>query len=240
VYTPAETGQQPAPSAAVLCYITDRRQFAGSVHEQERTLLAKIAECAAAGIDMVQLREKDLSSRDLLALAQKAMACLPPGSDTRLLINSRTDVALACGAHGVHLPAGDLPASEARAIWNLAGKPRAVIGVSAHTAEEVALASSHGADFAVFAPVFEKNGRANPEGLVMLRKACYQPRRAAAFMPVLALGGVTLENAAMCFAAGASGIAAIRLFQENSVEGIVRKLRLAFSEAKTQATYRSG
>ena len=69
----------------------------------------------------------------------------------------------------------------------------------------------------------------------MLREACQQPRRAAAFMPVLALGGITLQNAAMCFAAGASGVAAIRLFQENSVQGVVGRLRAAFSEAKARA-----
>jgi thiamine-phosphate pyrophosphorylase len=216
----------------MLCYITGRRQFPGSPQDQERRLLEKIGECAAAGVDVVQLREKDLSARDLQGLAQKAVTALSSGSATRLLINSRTDVALACGAHGVHLPAGDLPASEVRAIWDRAGRTHAVIGVSAHTPEEVALAESHGADFAVFAPVFEKDGRKNPSGLVRLREACSQPRRAAAFMPVLALGGITLENAAMCFAAGASGIAAIRLFQHNSVESIVRRLRDAFAEAQ--------
>jgi len=235
LYTPAETGQQPAPSAALLCYITDRRQFPGSPEDREKRLLAKIAECADAGVDLVQLREKDLSTRDLLALAQKAVACLPQGSETSLLINSRTDVALAGGVHGVQLPSGDLPASEVRAIWNLAGRSQPLIGVSAHTPEEVALAASHGADFALFAPVFEKDGLANPQGLVMLREACHQPRRAAAFMPVLALGGITLQNAAMCFAAGASGVAAIRLFQENSVQGVVGRLRAAFSEAKARA-----
>jgi thiamine-phosphate pyrophosphorylase len=238
LYTPAETGQQPALSAAMLCYITDRRQFPGSPADREPRLLDKIGECAAAGADLVQLREKDLSSRDLLALAQKAVARLPAGSATRLLINSRTDVALACGAHGVHLPAGDLAASEVRAIWDRAGRTHAVIGVSAHTPEEVALAEAHGADFVVFAPVFEKDGRANAPGLVMLRAACDRPRRAAAFMPVLALGGITQENAATCFAAGASGVAGIRLFQQNSVEKVVKLLRGAFREAAARARSR--
>jgi thiamine-phosphate pyrophosphorylase len=239
MYTPAETGQQPAPSAALLCYVTDRRQFQGSAQEQERRLLEKIAECAAAGVDLVQLREKDLSSRDLLALAQKTVACLPPGAATRLLVNARTDIALASGAHGVHLPAGDLPASEARAIWGQVTRTHAVVGFSAHTPEEVALVASHGADFALFAPVFEKEGRSNPRGLVMLREACQRSRRAEAFMPVLALGGITLENAATCFVAGASGVAAIRLFQQNPAAEVVNKLRLAFSETKTRAMYRS-
>lgn len=223
-----------------MCYITDRKQFPGSAQEQESRLLAKIAECGGAGVDLVQLREKDLASRDLLSLAKKAIAGLPPGSPTRLLVNSRTDVALASDAHGVHLPAGDLPASEIRVIWNLAGRSRAIIGVSAHTPEDAALAASHGADFVLFAPVFEKDGRGNPLGLVTLREACHQPRRAAAFMPVLALGGVTLENSALCFAAGAGGVAAIRLFQQNPVEVVVRRLRSAFLETKARAMYHSG
>ena len=89
--------------ALQLYYITDRRQFPGDCHEQEQRLLAKIAECAAAGVEYIQLREKDLEARALEDLAMKAMAALG-GSGTKLLINSRTDVALACGAHGVHLP----------------------------------------------------------------------------------------------------------------------------------------
>ena len=118
-------------------YITDRHLFPGDGAEQERRLLEKIAECAAAGVDLIQLREKDLGTRTLEELAHKAMAALG-GSRTRLLINSRTDIALACGAHGVHLPANDLPASEVRAALTRTTATRAgigspVIGVSAHS-----------------------------------------------------------------------------------------------------------
>src|SRR5262249_60250695 len=98
-----------------LYYITDRRQFPGEAREQERLLLAKIADCAAAGVDYIQLREKDLSTRALEELAHKARAALG-GTQARLLINARTDIALACGAHGVHLPGNDLQASEVRPI----------------------------------------------------------------------------------------------------------------------------
>ena len=199
-----------------LYYITDRRQFAGDAHEQEQRLLAKIAECAAAGVEYIQLREKDLESRALEELAQKAMAALG-SSRTQLLINSRTDVALACGAHGVHLPANDLAASEVRSIFARAGKSEPVIGVSTHSAAEVASAESHGASFAVFGPVFEKSGSANREGLEQLRRICHRTEAAQPPMPVWALGGITLENAADCAAAGAAGIAAIRLFQQNDV-----------------------
>lgn len=203
-----------------LYYITDRRQFPGPAPEQVRLLLEKIRECAAAGVDCIQLREKDLSTRSLEALAREAMAALN-GSPTKLLINSRTDVALACGAHGMHLPGNDLAASEVRAIWMRANAAAPVIGVSAHSREEVAYAEAHGADFAVFAPVFEKAGEANATGLEDLRQIC----RRAASMPVLALGGVTFKNARLCLQAGAAGIAGIRLFQENEVHRIVEFFR---------------
>src|ERR1041385_38845 len=113
-----------------LYYITDRRQFPGDAQGQERRLLEKIAECAAAGVDLIQLREKDLGAGAQEKLALKAMAALA-GSRTRLLINARTDVALACGAHGVHLPANDLAASDARAIFARAGVSRS----EEHTSE---------------------------------------------------------------------------------------------------------
>lgn len=206
-----------------LYYITDRRQFPGDGREQERLLLEKIAECAAAGVDLIQLREKDLGARSLEELALKAMDALA-GSRTRLLINSRTDVALACGAHGVHLPANDLAASDVRAIFARAGVSEPTIGVSTHSAAEVASAEAHGADFAVFAPVFEKGGTASREGLEELQRICRRPEAAQPPMPVLALGGITVENAKLCVAAGAAGIAAIRLFQQNDVQAIVKKL----------------
>jgi thiamine-phosphate pyrophosphorylase len=219
------TRKEPHETAVLLCYITDRSQFPGSPADQDRRLLEKIAECAAAGVDYVQLREKDLSVGALEELAHKAVASMPAGSHTRLLINTRIDVALAAGAHGVHLPGRDLPASEARVIWDRAGKTGAIIGVSAHTAEEVARAEANGADFAIFAPVFEKSGVANPVGIAQLWQACHRPHPAGAPLPVLALGGVTVENARQCLDAGATGIAGIRLFQQHDAKQTVKRLR---------------
>jgi thiamine-phosphate pyrophosphorylase len=221
--------------APLLYYITDRHLFPGDAVEQERQLLAKIGECAAVGVDLIQLREKDLSIRALEELARKVMAALG-SSRTRLLINSRTDVALACGAHGVHLPANDLEASEVRAVFFRTNSARAtlasaapIIAVSAHSAAEVTSAEAHGADFAVFAPVFEKKTEksvtANSDGLKQLRQICHRAEAAQPPMPVLALGGITRENAQRCIAAGAAGIAAIRLFQQNSVHAVVTQLR---------------
>jgi thiamine-phosphate pyrophosphorylase len=209
----------------LIYYITDRRQFGGRRDEQERKLLEKIRECAAAGVDYIQLREKDLSTRELERLGEKAMAAIPIGSSAKLLINSRIDVALACGAHGVHLPGNYLSPSDARAIFVQAGQSRPVIAVSTHSIIEVAAAESHGATFAVFGPVFEKNAVRNRAGLPQLAALAERPECATPAMPIVALGGIGLENAAECLAAGAAGIAAIRLFQQNDVAATVKILR---------------
>jgi len=215
----------------LLYYITDRSQFPSDERARRRALLAKIAEAAKAGVDYIQLREKDLTGRELEVLAREAVAIIRDNTlttnhqslATRLLINSRTDIALAVGADGVHLPSDDISPPEVRQIWSKCGvgapgRERPVIGWSCHTRENVLRAESEGADVAIFAPVFEKIGSA-PAGLEALREAC------RAKIPVLALGGITLENAPACVAAGASGIAAIRLFQENKIEDVVRALR---------------
>jgi thiamine-phosphate pyrophosphorylase len=219
----------------LLCYITDRRPFSGDQAAQRRRLLDKIAEAARAGVDFIQLREKDLSTRDLERLAREAVRAVadavehrPAGrretgnrkreTASRLLINSRADVALAAGAGGVHLRGDDVSVPDARLIFARAGILKALVGVSCHTRAEVEQAASGGADFVVFAPVFEKSGQAGV-GLEALRDMCR-----AVTLPVLALGGVTLENARACITAGAAGVAAIRLFQENDVAAVVRAL----------------
>ncbi len=102
----------------LLCYITDRCSFAGGDARQRAALLGKIAEAAEAGVDLIQLREKDLTPRALEELAREAVRAVREHSGTtKLLVNTRSDVALACGADGVQLPAGELPASEVRALW---------------------------------------------------------------------------------------------------------------------------
>jgi len=244
----------------LLYYITDRKQFPGPEPRRRELLLAKISEAARAGVDYVQLREKDLPARELETLARHAVTiCRETRNrkpETKLLINSRSDIALATGADGVHLPSDEISASDVRAIGSSAStrnsklealcgreaersaagsrqpKSRAkrgisetsrncIIAVSCHTAEEVRQAESQGADFAVFGPVFEKVGTPLRLGLAGLRAACQVGR-----LPLLAIGGVTLDSAAACIEAGAAGVAAIRLFQENDVREIVDKLRL--------------
>ncbi len=207
----------------LLYYITDRSKFPGDESARRTRLLATIVEAARCGVDYIQLRERDLSTRELEALARAAILRTENQKlKTVFLINSRTDIALACGAQGVHLRSNDIPPSAVRNFWNqcVAGIPAPVtVGQSCHTRAEVARAAQEGADFAVFGPVFEK-GRAQPTGLEALSQASQEK------IPVLALGGVTLENAAACIQAGAAGLAAIRLFQQNEMGEVVAALRL--------------
>jgi thiamine-phosphate pyrophosphorylase len=221
----------------ILYYVTDRTAFPGDERTRCRRLLDKISEAASQGVDYIQLREKDLPIRDLESLAREAAQIIrdqnklttdhrPP--TTALLINSRTDVALATCAAGVHLPANDISPQEARAIWKCGAGALAreiqsqdpLIAVSCHSPKEVAKAAAAEATFAVFAPVFEKQNApgTGPQGLDAIHQACKET------IPVLALGGVTAQNAKSCLEAGAAGIAAIRLFQENDIATIVREL----------------
>ena len=200
----------------LLYYITDMRQLGG----RER-LLEKIAEAARGGVDYIQLRERELTARELELLARDALREVrQAGSRTKLLVNSRVDVALAVGADGVHLRSDDITASEAREIWmKSAGRTDCVIGVSCHSLKDVLGTESHGADFAVFGPVFGKQGSSEPAvGLEALRNVVQVS------MPVIALGGVTLENARACVDAGAAGVAGIRMFQNRDVAEVGRRL----------------
>jgi thiamine-phosphate pyrophosphorylase len=207
----------------LLYYITDRAQFPGNESSRRELLLSRIAATAGAGVHYIQLREKDLPARELEQLASKARSAVQ-GSGSKLLISGRPDIAIACGLDGIHLTSNEqeLSPSEARAIFAKAGIPNPVIARSCHSQAEVAAAYSHGADFVVFGPVFEKAGRTADIGSERLRSAC------AAFpgMNILALGGVNVHNAQRCLQAGAAGIAGIRLFQSASdLESLVTQLR---------------
>jgi len=205
----------------LLYYITDRTQFSGDESQRRDRLLEKIAQAAGAGIDYVQLREKDLCGRALESLARDALHRIRQANEqTRLLINSRTDVALAANAHGVHLRSADVSPAEVRKIWKAGqGAGQAVVAVSCHDDFEVAGAEKAGANFVVFGPVFAKKSLPEANGRDRLQEVCRNP------IPVVALGGVTLENAQGLAAAGASGIAGIRLFQKNDVRRVAEQLR---------------
>jgi thiamine-phosphate pyrophosphorylase len=213
----------------LLYYVTDRAAFPGDESARRQRLLEKISEAASAGVDYIQLREKNLCARDLELLAREALQVIRESGKlktetreprTALLINSRTDVALAIGADGVHLPASDLSPLEVRAVWSRASRQAPILSVSCHSPEEAIQAGRDDATLVLFAPMFEKKDvpGINAKGLDALHAAC------RATIPVLALGGITLHNAESCLRAGAAGFAAIRLFQENKIEEVVRTL----------------
>jgi thiamine-phosphate pyrophosphorylase len=183
----------------IRCYITDRATAGGRLMEH-------IGRALAAGVDYVQIREKDLPARELCDLTRGVLALANPRG-SRILVNSRLDVALVCGAHGVHLPAESPAPRDLRPVCP-AGF---VVGVSCHSIAELRQAEDEGADFVFFSPVFptlSKAATGPPAGLEGLRDAARAVR-----IPLLALGGITSENAEQCIAAGAAGVAGISLFQ---------------------------
>jgi thiamine-phosphate pyrophosphorylase len=202
--------------------ITSRSLYPGNEQEKQAALIKQTDSWITEGINFIQLREKDLCASDQIYLASKIIKTTGlASSPTKLLVNSRPDISLATGAHGVHLSASpdELSPTQISTLFHLAGRPKPLISMSCHTLSEVHRARHDQVDAILFAPVFEKplaNGqRLSGKGLDQLRSAC----AAAAPIPVYALGGVTLQNAPSCLEAGASGIAGIRLFhlpQENA------------------------
>jgi thiamine-phosphate pyrophosphorylase len=188
-------------------------------------LIPSIRGAISAGIDWIQIREKDLPTRSLLELAQKAVSL--SGKTTRILINDRLDVALASQAAGVHLGGESAPVAEV-VRWCRAGHaPEGfLVGASCHQLTEALAAERDGADYLFFGPVFttpSKLAYGPPQGLERLADICGRVR-----IPVLAIGGITMVNARDCIRAGAGGIAAIRLFQQTkNLPSVVDLLRLS-------------
>ena len=198
-------------AATLLCLITDRRALGPDPGACEQ--LVRLAGAAArASLDIVQLRERDLAARDLVALARRMRDAMR-GTATRLVVNDRLDVAIAAGADGVHLATHSLSPRAIRACTG-AGL---FVGASTHSAAEVAEAEAGGADYVVCGPAYDtpsKRAFGEPLGPALVGAIARSAR-----IPVLALGGISRENAGEALAAGASGLAAIRLFQEAWLEG---------------------
>ena len=197
--------------------ITSRALYPGNEQEKQAALLRQAVRWVEDGIDLIQLREKDLPTADLAILAREILRVTAlAASSTKLLINSRPDIAIATGAHGVHLTAahGELTIAQVRDLYGSANHPTPIISISCHTLADLRRARDH-ADLILFSPVFEKvvAGKVVTagQGLEQLRMAC----QAALPVPVFALGGVTQQNAPSCLAAGAAGIAGIRLFHDS-------------------------
>lgn len=204
----------PEPAAAhrfLLTLVTDRRRLGGPA----ASLAAATA--ARAGLDFIQVREKDLGDRPLRALAASFVAAAS-GTATRVLVNGRPDIAVAAGAAGIQLPEEGLPLRDVRRAF-----PSLTIGASCHSVEAVRRAAGDGADFVLLGPVFATPGKEERAlGLAVLAEAA-----AAVAVPVHAIGGVTPDRVAALRAAGARGGAAIRPFLEAPPDEIMRAFRAA-------------
>jgi len=176
----------------IRCYVTDRHT--GNV-------VATAKRAIDAGVDFVQVREKDLPAVELPHLVEEVRD-LAAGTKTRVLVNDRLDVALASRVDGVHLPGNGIPAEYVRPLVH-------VLGVSTHSLREALAAAQARADFIIFGPIFDTPGK-RPVGLEALRAIA-----AAVRIPVLAIGGMTPDNVDLAIAAGAAGFAAIRTFQQD-------------------------
>jgi thiamine-phosphate pyrophosphorylase len=217
------------PDKLILCYVTDRRSLdiATGQNREAAVLAQHIESVVRSGVDWVQIREKDLPARNLLELTRAAVRAshnVSASSETRILVNDRCDVAWASGAAGVHLGEESLPIRAMVEATRTRGIADFLVGASCHSLDSALGAAEEGADYLFFGPIFptpSKAGFGPPQGLPKLAEVC-----GAVAIPVIAIGGITLENARACRDAGAAGIAAIRLFQHNRNLGeIVAKLK---------------
>jgi thiamine-phosphate pyrophosphorylase len=198
----------------VICLVTDRRR---------RSPVEQAREAAAAGIDIIHVRERDLEAGDLCALAA-AIVSVTRGSATRVVVNDRVDVALASGADGVHLRGDSMPAVRVRAMV-----PRGFLICSAvHTAAE-AVAAAGASDYLVAGTVFSTGSK--PGLGTFLGLEGLQAVAQAVSVPVLAIGGMSVERAGEVAATGARGLAAIGLFADahRPIKEVVRQVRERFN-----------
>ena len=201
-------------SRPLLYLITNRQGFNPTTETRSEIAMDRQIEsvraAAQAGCHLIQIREKDLGSGELVSMARRCLDAVR-GHETRLLINDRLDIALAIGADGVHLRTTSLPVEEVRRAVTRLGRADFIIGVSTHSVDEARRAAEGGADFIVCGPVYETPSKAaygQPLGIAGLGSIC-----AAVAIPVIELGGISSRNFRQPLAAGAVGIAGIALFQ---------------------------
>jgi len=220
---PTRNNPPAGRESPLLCYVTDRRALrVANPAESLAALTRKIEEIASAGVDWVQVREKDLTAGELASLTRQSLriaANLPAKRSCaiRVLLNDRLDVAIAERSGGVHLGEKSLPLSEAKRLIQSVPLKQTIgesflTGVSCHSLEAAEAAERDGAHYIFFGPVFatpSKETFGPPQGTERLREVCR-----SVSIPVLAIGGITPDNAESCLVAGAAGIAAIRLFQD--------------------------
>jgi thiamine-phosphate pyrophosphorylase len=203
----------------LLYLITDRTQLPANYEADPLDALTTFLENAIrSGVDMVQLRERDLSAWTLYFLTKK-ISSIASSYNVSILINDRADIAAACGV-GVHLTTRSLPVAVIRKRFGDA----MLIGASTHSLAEAQAASDGGANFIVFGPVFEtisKKIYGEPVGLAALSETVSKVS-----IPVLALGGIKLENYSEALQTGAAGIAAISLFTgANDLPALIKRLK---------------
>jgi len=209
----------------VVCMIT---ASAGATTD-DAALVARVAAAARAGVHLIQIRQPDRDARPLVRLVERAVAAVR-GTSARVLVNDRVDVAIAAGAHGVHLRGDSMPAARVRTM----APPGFVIGRSVHSPAEAGSVTSDGSvDYLLVGTIFPTASKpgATAAGLRMLAAACQ-----ATSVPVLAVGGIQVERLTGVAEAGAAGVAAIGLFAEPSVDAmktIVERVALAFDTLRT-------
>lgn len=185
----------------IIYLITEDETTQQNFSEKSAEILNLIKIAVGNNIPLIQIREKKLTARLVYELTSKAVE-IAKNSATKILVNDRTDVALAAKADGVHLTSTSLPAEIIRQNF----PPDFIIGVSAHSLADIEMAKQHRADFATFSPIFYSPNKGKPKGLNELRKICHK----AANFPIIALGGIDEMNYKSILNVGAAGFAAIR------------------------------
>lgn len=202
-----------------LCLVTGRTVTGGDLDD----LVERVVQAVRGGVDLVQLREKDLPGGELLQLARSLLEAI--GGQAKLIVNERADVALAAGAHGVQLGESGLPVNAAR--QTIGGG--ALIGRSVHSAPTAAQAEAEGADFLIVGTMFTSSSHPGeepmgPELIGCISRDCQ--------LPLIGIGGITLKNASAVIEAGASGVAVISsILEAPDPEEAATRLKKSINEA---------